>query len=54
MANIKNIVMLGFSDMGKGIAQICLMAGDNVTAVDISEDLIENEKKMNLIKSNFR
>jgi len=41
MTNIKNIVMLGFGDMGKGIAQICLMAGYNVTAVDISDDLIE-------------
>jgi len=41
MENIKNIVMLGFGDMGKGIAQVCLMAGYNVTAVDISDDLIQ-------------
>jgi len=51
MVNIKNIVMLGFGDMGKGIAQICLMAGYNVTAVDISEDLIE--KGLEYIKTGF-
>jgi enoyl-CoA hydratase/3-hydroxyacyl-CoA dehydrogenase len=51
MANIKNIVMLGFGDMGKGIAQVCLMAGYNVTAVDISEDLIE--KGLEYIKTGF-
>ena len=43
--------MLGFGDMGKGIAQICLMAGYNVTAVDISEDLIE--KGLEYIKTGF-
>ena len=51
MANIKNIVMLGFGDMGKGIAQVCLMAGNNVTAVDISDDLIE--KGLEYIKTGF-
>jgi enoyl-CoA hydratase/3-hydroxyacyl-CoA dehydrogenase len=51
MTNIKNIVMLGFGDMGKGIAQVCLMAGYNVTAVDISEDLIE--KGLEYIKTGF-
>ena len=51
MANIKNIVMLGFGDMGKGIAQVCLMAGYNVTAVDISDDLIE--KGLEYIKTGF-
>lgn len=51
MTNIKNIVMLGFGDMGKGIAQICLMAGYNVTAVDINEDLIE--KGLEYIKTGF-
>jgi len=51
MTNIKNIVMLGFGDMGKGIAQICLMAGYNVTAVDISDDLIE--KGLEYIKTGF-
>ncbi|MFX0048481.1 MAG: 3-hydroxyacyl-CoA dehydrogenase family protein, partial [Candidatus Hermodarchaeota archaeon] len=33
--------MLGFGDMGKGIAQVCLMAGYNVVAVDISDELIQ-------------
>jgi enoyl-CoA hydratase/3-hydroxyacyl-CoA dehydrogenase len=51
MANIKNIVMLGFGDMGKGIAQVCLMAGYNVTAVDISDDLIQ--KGLEYIKTGF-
>jgi len=43
--------MLGFGDMGKGIAQVCLMAGYNVTAVDISDDLIE--KGLEYIKTGF-
>ena len=43
--------MLGFGDMGKGIAQVCLMAGYNVTAVDISENLIE--KGLEYIKTGF-
>ena len=51
MTSIKNIVMLGFDDMGKGIAQVCLMAGYNVTAVDISVDLIE--KGLKYIKTGF-
>lgn len=51
MVNVKNIVMLGFGDMGKGIAQVCLMAGYNVTAVDISDDLIE--KGLEYIKTGF-
>jgi len=51
MTNIKNIVMLGFGDMGKGIAQVCLMAGYNVTAVDISDILIE--KGLEYIKTGF-
>ena len=51
MTNIKNIVMLGFGDMGKGIAQVCLMAGYSVTAVDINEDLIK--KGMEYIKTGF-
>ncbi|MFX0137906.1 MAG: 3-hydroxyacyl-CoA dehydrogenase family protein [Candidatus Hodarchaeota archaeon] len=51
MTNVKNIVMLGFGDMGKGIAQVCLMAGYNVTAVDISEEIIE--KGLDYIKTGF-
>ena len=51
MVNVKNIVMLGFGDMGKGIAQVCLMAGYSVTAVDISEHLIQ--KGLEYIKTGF-
>ncbi|MFX1470297.1 MAG: 3-hydroxyacyl-CoA dehydrogenase NAD-binding domain-containing protein [Promethearchaeota archaeon] len=51
MVNLKNVVMLGFGDMGKGIAQICLMAGYNVTAVDISDEIIE--KGLDYIKTGF-
>ncbi|MFX1418721.1 MAG: 3-hydroxyacyl-CoA dehydrogenase NAD-binding domain-containing protein, partial [Promethearchaeota archaeon] len=51
MANVKHIVMLGFGDMGKGIAQVCLMAGYNITAVDINEEIIE--KGLNYIKTGF-
>ncbi|MFW9969022.1 MAG: 3-hydroxyacyl-CoA dehydrogenase family protein [Candidatus Odinarchaeota archaeon] len=51
MVNVKNIVMLGFGDMGKGIAQVSLMAGHNVIAVDISDDIIE--KGLEYIKSGF-
>ncbi len=51
MVNVKNIVMLGFGDMGKGIAQVCLMAGYSVTAVDISDDLIQ--KGLEYIKTGF-
>jgi enoyl-CoA hydratase/3-hydroxyacyl-CoA dehydrogenase len=43
--------MLGFGDMGKGIAQVCLMAGYNVTAVDISDELIE--KGLEYVKTGF-
>jgi enoyl-CoA hydratase/3-hydroxyacyl-CoA dehydrogenase len=51
MANVKHIVMLGFGDMGKGIAQVSLMAGYNVTAVDISDQIIE--KGLDYIKTGF-
>jgi len=43
--------MLGFGDMGKGIAQVCLMAGYNVTAVDINDEIIE--KGLDYIKTGF-
>lgn len=48
---VKNIVMLGFGDMGKGIAQVCLMGGYNVVAVDISDELIQ--KGVDYNKSGF-
>jgi enoyl-CoA hydratase/3-hydroxyacyl-CoA dehydrogenase len=51
MIKVKNIVMLGFGDMGKGIAQVCLMAGYNVTAVDINDEIIKNG--LNYIKTGF-
>ena len=44
---VKNIVMLGFGDMGKGIAQVCLMAGYNVTAVDVSDKIIQEGLEYN-------
>jgi len=47
MTKVKNIVMLGFGDMGKGIAQICLMAGYNVIAVDVSDEIIEKGLEYN-------
>ncbi len=51
MAKVKHIIMLGFGDMGKGIAQVCLMAGYNVTAVDINDQIIE--KGFDYIKTGF-
>ena len=40
MADIKNIVTLGVGLMGEGIAQVALMAGYNVTLVDIKDELV--------------
>ncbi|MFW9819070.1 MAG: 3-hydroxyacyl-CoA dehydrogenase family protein [Candidatus Thorarchaeota archaeon] len=51
MANVNNVVMLGFGDMGKGIAQVYLMAGYNVIAVDIHDEIIE--KGLDYIKAGF-
>jgi len=47
MTKVKNIVMLGFGDMGKGIAQVCLMAGYKVVAVDVSDKIIEKGLEYN-------
>lgn len=44
---VKKIVMLGFGDMGKGIAQVCLMAGYNVTAVDVIDKIIQQGLEYN-------
>jgi len=41
MSDIKNIVALGVGLMGEGIAQVALMAGYNVTLVDIKEELVD-------------
>ena len=47
MTKVKNVVMLGFGDMGKGIAQVCLMAGHNVIAVDVIDEIIEKGLEYN-------
>ncbi|MFX0094560.1 MAG: 3-hydroxyacyl-CoA dehydrogenase family protein [Candidatus Hodarchaeota archaeon] len=41
MRKIKNVVVVGVGDMGKGISQVCLMAGYKVTLVDIKDEIIE-------------
>ncbi|NHJ19586.1 MAG: 3-hydroxyacyl-CoA dehydrogenase [Candidatus Lokiarchaeota archaeon] len=40
MVEIKNIVLIGAGLMGHNAAQICLMAGYNVTLVDISDEFV--------------
>ncbi len=40
--NIKNIVVVGAGIMGQGIAQVSLMAGYNVTLVDIKDEFVDN------------
>ncbi len=45
MADIKNIVTLGVGLMGEGIAQVALMAGYNVTLVDIKDELVDKAYK---------
>jgi len=40
MVEIKNILVLGTGLMGNGIGQVALMAGYNVTLVDIAEDAL--------------
>ncbi|UCG02846.1 MAG: 3-hydroxyacyl-CoA dehydrogenase family protein [Candidatus Heimdallarchaeota archaeon] len=49
MRKVNNIVVVGVGQMGKGIAQVCLMAGYNVTLMDIQEDIIKNA--VNYIKN---
>lgn len=41
MSEVKNVVVIGVGLMGGGIAQISLMAGYNVTIVDISQEIID-------------
>jgi len=41
MADVKNIAVLGVGLMGEGIAQVALMAGYNVTLVDIKQELVD-------------
>ena len=40
MVDIKNVVVVGAGQMGHGIAQMSLLAGYNVTLVDIKEDFV--------------
>ena len=42
MAEIKNIVMIGAGLMGHNAAQIFLMAGYNVTLVDIKDEFVDS------------
>jgi enoyl-CoA hydratase/3-hydroxyacyl-CoA dehydrogenase len=41
MVEIKNIVLIGAGLMGHNAAQICLMAGYNVTLVDIKDEFVD-------------
>ena len=41
MVEITNIVVIGSGLMGNGIAQVSLMAGYNVTMVDISQEILD-------------
>ncbi len=49
MNDINNVVVIGTGLMGSGIAQISLMAGYNVTIVDINDEIVD--KAYNQIKS---
>ncbi|MHA1670449.1 MAG: 3-hydroxyacyl-CoA dehydrogenase family protein [Promethearchaeota archaeon] len=42
ISKVKNITVVGAGVMGQGIAQVSLMAGYNVTLVDIKEDIVNN------------
>jgi enoyl-CoA hydratase/3-hydroxyacyl-CoA dehydrogenase len=42
MADIKNLVVVGAGQMGHGIAQMALMAGYNVSLVDIKDEFVDN------------
>ncbi|MFX1320148.1 MAG: 3-hydroxyacyl-CoA dehydrogenase family protein [Promethearchaeota archaeon] len=41
MSDVKNIIVIGVGLMGSGIAQVSLMAGYNVTVVDIKQEFID-------------
>ena len=41
MANIKNLVVIGAGQMGTGVGQVALMAGFNVTMVDIKDEYVD-------------
>ena len=42
ISNIKNIAVVGAGVMGYGIAQVALMAGYDVTLVDVKENIVNN------------
>ena len=42
ISNIKNIAVVGAGVMGYGIAQVALMAGFNVTLVDVKANIVNN------------
>jgi enoyl-CoA hydratase/3-hydroxyacyl-CoA dehydrogenase len=42
MADIKNLVVVGAGQMGHGIAQMALMAGYNVSIVDVKDEFVDN------------
>lgn len=42
MVDIKNVVVVGAGQMGHGIAQMSLLAGYNVTLVDIKDEFVNN------------
>ena len=41
MVDIKNVVVIGAGQMGHGIAQMSLLAGYNVTLVDIKDEFVD-------------
>jgi len=45
MLDIRNICVVGAGTMGKGIAQVSLMAGYNVTLIDLKEEIVNNGLK---------
>ncbi|MFX1468411.1 MAG: 3-hydroxyacyl-CoA dehydrogenase NAD-binding domain-containing protein [Promethearchaeota archaeon] len=40
--NVRNICVVGAGIMGHGIAQVSLMAGYNVTLIDLNEEIVDN------------
>ncbi len=41
--NLQNIGVIGAGTMGNGIAQVCAVAGFNVTLIDISESALKKK-----------
>jgi len=56
ISNINNVVVIGAGMMGSGIAQVALMAGYNVTLVDVEEKIVDDgivriEEGLNKVKT---